>query len=290
MASASSTAFAFSLPSLNSSGLVKLDGPNYLSWSTQFLPALRAHDLVSIVDGTEVCPPEYLVDAEGKPTSDRNLEFMVWQKKDQFILAWINSTLTERILSTVYGMNTAKQVWSYLSKRFVPDSRTSISRLKRELQSLHQGSQSCSDYLLKAKSLADQLSAIGKGVDDEDLISYVVGGLTSSYHPFITTLSFITRTTPISFDDFQTELLNYEQLLDASHKAIQPEGGQLAFFTHKNKPQYPKAIFQQEVKVSILPQAAKSSISAIIPTSAAILRCSTAAAISIHWDSSICAS
>jgi hypothetical protein len=72
MASASSTAFAFSLPSLNSSGLVKLDGPNYLSWSTQFLPALRAHDLVSIVDGTEVCPPEYLVDVEGKPTSDRN--------------------------------------------------------------------------------------------------------------------------------------------------------------------------------------------------------------------------
>jgi hypothetical protein len=174
MASASSTAFAFSLPSLNSSGLVKLDGPNYLSWSTQFLPALRAHDLVSIVDGTEVCPPEYLVDAEGKPTSDRNPEFMVWQKKDQFILAWINSTLTERILSTVYGMNTAKQVWSYLSKRFVPDSRTSISRLKRELQSLHQGSQSCSDYLLKAKSLAYQLSAIGKGVDDEDLISSAI--------------------------------------------------------------------------------------------------------------------
>ena len=73
--------------------------------------------------------------------------------------------------------------------------------------------------------MADQLAAIGKRVDDEDLISYVVGGLTSSYHPFITTLSFITRTTAISFDHFQTELLNYEQLLDTSQKAIQPEGG-----------------------------------------------------------------
>jgi hypothetical protein len=64
--------------------------------------------------------------------------------------------------------------------------------------------------------LADQLAAIGKGVEDEDLISYVVGGLSPSYHPFITTLSFVTQDSPISFDAFQLELLNYEQLLNAS--------------------------------------------------------------------------
>jgi hypothetical protein len=92
-------------------------------------------------------------------------------------------------------------------------------------------------FLLTAKGLADQLAAVGKGVDDEDLISYVVGGLNSSYHPFITTLSFATRDTPISFDSFQTELLNHEQLLDASQKSIQPEGGQFAFFTQKQKSQ-----------------------------------------------------
>jgi hypothetical protein len=96
--------------------------------------------------------------------------------------------------------------------------------------------------------LANQLATIGKGVDDEDLISYVVGGLTSSYHPFITTLSFITRTTTISFDDFQTKLINYEQLLDTSQKSIQPKGGQLAFFTHKNKPQYPKQYSNKKSK------------------------------------------
>jgi hypothetical protein len=51
---------------------------------------------------------------------------------------------------------------------------------------------SCLDFLITAKSLADQLVAVGKGVDDKDLISYVVGGVNSSYHPFITTLSFVT--------------------------------------------------------------------------------------------------
>jgi transposase InsO family protein len=244
MASDSSATTTFVFPNITPLVSLKLDGPNFISWTTQFLPALRTHELLGIVDGSETCPSEFILDDEGKPTSIRNPEFLVWQKKDQFILAWINATLTERILSTVYGMNTAHQVWSYLSNRFAPNSRTQISHLKRQLQTLDQGSQHCSDFLLTAK---DQLAAVGKGIDEEDLISYVVGGLNSSYHPFITTLSFVTRDNPISFDAFQMELLNYEQLLNASQKSAQPEGGQLAFFTQKQKPQQfsRKTKFQQ---------------------------------------------
>jgi len=246
MAADNSTFATFVFPNITSLVSLKLDGPNFLSWTTQFLPALRTHELLGIVDGTEPCPAEFILDDEGKPTTAHNPEFLVWQKKDQFILAWINATLTERILSTVYGMNTAPQVWSYLSNRFAPNSRTQISHLKRQLQTLDQGSQRCLDYLLTAKSLADQLAAVGKGVDDEDLISYVIGGLNPSYHPFITTLSFITRDNPISFDAFQMELLNYEQLLNASQKTVQPEGGQLAFFTQKKLQQLSrKPKFQQ---------------------------------------------
>jgi hypothetical protein len=236
MASDSSATATFVFPNITPLVSSKLDGPNFISWTTQFLPALRTHELLGIVDGSEASPSEFILDAEGKPTLVRNPEFQVWQKKDQFILAWINATLTERILSTVYGMNTAREVWSYLSNRFAPNSLAQISYLKLQLQTLDQGSERCSDSLLTAKGLADLLAAVSKGVDDEDLISYVVGGLNSSYPPFITTLGFVTRDTPISFDDFQMELLNYEQLLDSSQKSVQPEGGQLAFFTQKQKP------------------------------------------------------
>jgi hypothetical protein len=77
--------------------------------------------------------------------------------------------------------------------------------------------------LLTAKSWADQLAAVGKTVDDEDLISYVEGGLNPSYHPFITSLSFATREASISFDDFSMQLLNFELLLDAHVKTVPPE-------------------------------------------------------------------
>jgi hypothetical protein len=209
MASDSSATATFVFPNITPLVSLKLDGPNFISWTTQFLPALRTHELLGIVDGTDPCPSKFILDDEGKPTSVRNPDFLVWQKKDQFIQAWINATLTKRILSTVYGMNIARQVWSYLSNRFSPNSRTQISHLNRQLQTLNHGSQRCSDYLITAKGLVDQLAAVGKGVEDEDLISYVVGGLNPSYHPFITTPSSVTRDCPISFDSFQMELLNY---------------------------------------------------------------------------------
>jgi hypothetical protein len=73
--------------------------------ATQFTPALHTYDLLGIVDGSEVCPSKFAADAEGKPTSTINPDFLVWQKKDQFVLAWLNATLTKKVLSTVYGLN-----------------------------------------------------------------------------------------------------------------------------------------------------------------------------------------
>ena len=59
---------------------------------------------------------EFLVDAEGKKTL--NPKFTLWTKKDKYLLSWINFTLSEDILSTVYGLYTSKQVWTALDNRF----------------------------------------------------------------------------------------------------------------------------------------------------------------------------
>jgi hypothetical protein len=206
-----------------------------MSWTSQFVPALSTHDLLGIVEGSDICPSKFTVDAEGKSTSTINPDFLVWQKKDQFVLAWLNATLSEKVLSMVYGLTTAQQVWAHLAKRFTPTSRTRISNLRRQLQTISQGSKNCTDYLLTAKNLADNLAAIGKGVDDEDLISYVIGGLHPSYHTFVTTFSYGNRDTAIPFEDFQTELLNYEQLLEAHQKPQHTDGGQFAFHLNRQK-------------------------------------------------------
>jgi hypothetical protein len=191
---------------------------------------LRSNDLLGIVDGTESCPPKFLTDEEGECTL--NPKYTIWNKKDQFILSWINATLSENVLATVYGLNTSRQVWSALTSRFASQSRSRISHIKRQLQNLKQGSMTCSEYLRAAKVWADQLAAVGRPIDDEDLISFIISGLNPIYNSFITSYIFVTRENPLSFEDFQDEILNHEMLLNQQH-AVTPDSSTFALFTQR---------------------------------------------------------
>ena len=86
--------------------------------------------------------------------------------------------------------------------------------MKRQLQSLNQGNKSCSEYLRTAKHWANQLAAIGKPTDDKDLISFVISGLNPSFNLFVTFISIAIRDNPLSFINFQDELLNHEMLIN----------------------------------------------------------------------------
>jgi hypothetical protein len=102
-------------------------------------------------------------------------------------------------------------------------SRSRIFLLKRQLQTLQQGTKNCTDYLHQAKSWANQLSAMGKPVDDDDLISFVINGLNPAYNSFITVFFLAVRDREMSFADFQSVLLSHEILLERQqHQTISP--------------------------------------------------------------------
>lgn len=142
MATASSSTAAehsplFVLPNISHLVLVKLDRSNYLLMISQFLPVLRSHDLFGTVDGSEPCPPKYIKDlTSGKDSTQINPAYQIWNKKDQYILSWLNATLSESVLSTVYGMNTARRVWTSLAKSFASQSHSRINQFKRQLQKI----------------------------------------------------------------------------------------------------------------------------------------------------------
>jgi hypothetical protein len=153
-----------------------------------------------------------LTDAEGKTTP--NLAYSVWVKTDQYILSWINLNLSESVLSTVYGLHTSRQVWLSLATQYASESKTRISQLRRQLQTLQQGSKTCAVYLQFAKSYVDQLAAIGQSVVDEELISFVMSGLNHSFNSFVIVIMISTRKAPMTFAEFRDELLNHELLLN----------------------------------------------------------------------------
>jgi hypothetical protein len=108
----------------------------------------------------------------------------------------------KKVLSTVYGLDTSQQVWCALANRYAAPSKTRIQKLRRQLQGLRQGNKTCSDYIHTAKSLADHLDMVGKPVTDEDLISYIIGGLTPRYNAFITSFAQMTKDESIPLEDF----------------------------------------------------------------------------------------
>jgi hypothetical protein len=136
----------------------------------------------------------------------------------------------------MYGLKTLYEAWTTLTTRYASQSKSRISHLKRQLQSLQQGSRSCTEYLNQAKQWADQLSTAGKPIDDDDLISFVVSGLNPMFHTFVTIHSFATRDNDMTFADFQSELLNHEIILENQQcPTITPETGSFALHAKQNQ-------------------------------------------------------
>jgi histone deacetylase 1/2 len=207
----------------------KLDGTNYLGWQSQFLPFLKSNDLLGFVEGSEPVPEKTTADGT------TNAAYTVWYKKDQALLGLILSSISPNLVASFYGQNTSKQVWNALKMKFSNQSRSRIAHMRRQLQTITQGSNNCSTYLEDAKSIADQLAAAGKIIDDQDLISFILGGLNQEYNPFITSFNFISRDNEFTFEDFSAELLSHESLLETQRSTMVPNTT-FAFAANKKSP------------------------------------------------------
>ncbi|KAF9672596.1 hypothetical protein SADUNF_Sadunf11G0058600 [Salix dunnii] len=187
---------------------------------------------MGIVDGSETSPPQF-TSSENKTQGILNSGYVVWQYKDQTILGWIISSLSPAVVSTIYGLETSRLAWQALGARFAAPSTSRISLIKRKLQSLQQGSMQCQQFLDAVKSLADELSAVGKPIDDSNLILSILNGLNSSFHSFVTTYMLLAKEKSMSFSDFHAELLNFDLMQKFHSQTLQQEMGSYAFCSHK---------------------------------------------------------
>ncbi|KAJ0038238.1 hypothetical protein Pint_21992 [Pistacia integerrima] len=177
----------------------KLNGTNFMAWSMQFTVFLNSHDLIGYIDGTITAPTETIEDAP-------NPTYAIWFRKDNCVKSWILASISEKLLllSTEQGQ---------------PNRHGILYR-----PNLH---------LPRAKAIADQLAAVGKPMDDQDLISHILGGLKVSYTPFITSYTLSTRNVDLTLEDFQAKLFSFETLLENQQQTN--ANPHYAFAAHKSK-------------------------------------------------------
>ena len=57
--------------------------------------------------------------------------------------------------------------------------------MKRQLQNILKGNLSISDYLLRTKTVIDDLIAVGHFVEESDQINHILDGLSDEYDPVV---------------------------------------------------------------------------------------------------------
>ncbi|KAB5569308.1 hypothetical protein DKX38_003101 [Salix brachista] len=159
---------SFSVPSLSHLPLtlnIKLNHSNYPVWKAQALPYFHGQGVMGYLDGTIQTSPQE-IDATntltGATTKVPNPEFTHWLHQDFLILATINSSFTEDVLSQVMSYTTSKDVWLALQRNFSSISRAKAVQLRTQLATARKGAMTTREFFLSIKRMADELALAGQ--------------------------------------------------------------------------------------------------------------------------------
>ncbi|RVW19477.1 Retrovirus-related Pol polyprotein from transposon RE1 [Vitis vinifera] len=184
---------------------IKLTPTNYLSWKTQMEVILIGYDLQKFIDGSHPAPPTTITTNNVVST---NPAYQTWLRQDKLLFGALVGTLSSTLVPLITQSKTSYEAWQILANTYARPSRGHIKQLKDHLKNITKGSQSITDYMQSIKTWADELAALGKPLDQEDLIEKVLEGLDENYQSIIDAVN--GRDSTISFDELHEKLINKE--------------------------------------------------------------------------------
>lgn len=171
---------------------VKLAEDNFLPWKQQTLATIRGHNLLNFLTPTAV-PSQYLSEND-KSQGNINAAYTAWEQKDQLLLSWLLSSMSDSMLTMMVGCDHASQVWDRLEEFFASQTKAKVRQFKTQLKTLKKGSMKVTEYLLKVKKLVDNLFSVGAPLTVADHIEAILEGLPPDYNSFV--VSVTSRTDP----------------------------------------------------------------------------------------------
>ena len=110
-------------------------------------------------------------------TTMSNPDFVVWMRLDQFLISWLLSSISEKMLGhVIHGQYSAEQ-WNVLERLFFTKPKARILQLRLSLETIKMGSSSIEDYVLKMKTAANDPMATGQHILGDKLVLYILSGL-----------------------------------------------------------------------------------------------------------------
>ncbi|GJW41685.1 hybrid signal transduction histidine kinase M [Tanacetum coccineum] len=106
-----------------------------------------------------------------------------WITTDSIIKSWIFLTLSLTLQKRMINTNpaSAKAAWDTIETIFQENKRTCTISLKGELRVIQMGDDTPNAYFSKIDSFITLLTDLGSTMDDDDIVTYAINGLTEKY-------------------------------------------------------------------------------------------------------------
>ncbi|XP_068338942.1 uncharacterized protein [Pyrus communis] len=158
------------------------------------------------------CPPKYVVNTEFGIASEVTSGYVEWESMNMALLSLLLATLTDEAMEYVLGCKTAFEAWNNLVDRYASVSKSKVNHLKTELHTIQNGTDTVDKYLLRLKSIRDQLTAVGELLSDNDIIIAGLAGLPKEYSVIRTVI--LARESSITLKEFRAQLLGAEKEIE----------------------------------------------------------------------------
>jgi hypothetical protein len=97
----------------------KLTRDNHRLWCVQVLPAIHAAQLEGFLDGSEKAPEKNLeIEKDSKKLTILNPNYAVWRVRDQYVLTYLVTSLSRKLLADVASNATMATMWAAISWSF----------------------------------------------------------------------------------------------------------------------------------------------------------------------------
>jgi hypothetical protein len=116
--------------------------------------------------------------------------------------------VTREVLQQVSTCKSAAAAWKTIEGSF--GSQTTVRSINTciALATTQKGNMSITEYVNKMCALGDEIDVVGKPLDEEEMVSYILAGLDPEYNSVVSVV--VTRVEPISVSELYGQLLSFE--------------------------------------------------------------------------------
>jgi hypothetical protein len=187
----------------------KLGQNNHMTWHTQVLATLHGACLKGFITGKKAPPPAEIAKKEGEKVA--NLDYEDWHARDQQVFGYILASVSKDIFVRIATTKTVAGAWNILVEQFTSQTRACAISTRMALANTRKGTMIVAEYLAKMLSLGNAMASVGKLLDDEYVVQYILSRLGEDYDSAVNYL--LARASPISVSELAAQMFSFESCI-----------------------------------------------------------------------------